>query len=460
MKSVLLITYHFPPDTAVGGFRCQKFAKYLPECGWTPYVLTVLEHYHPRRDPGRLRDVGGTLIYRTRVLPSPLTALLGIRNILLRAVGRSDVLESRLEANARMTFDERNRVKESLVDRLRRFVRSLGRLPDNQIGWVPPGVIAGVRLIRRHGIEGVLTSGPPHSAHLIGFWLKRLSGVRWIADLRDPWVGSPQAPLGSRSALSDWLEARMERAVVRAADHIVLLTERSRESFTRRYVDQPPGKFVTITNGFDPEDFSTLPVISPEPIFTIVHAGTLYYRRSPRALLAAVASLVERGRIPADDIQVVFAGEIADGHDVVSLSASDPLIKVVRTTGPLSHMEALTWMRRADLLCLFAQGQPEQIPAKAFEYLAAGPPILAITGEGATTDLITKAGGEAVPDEPWAIEEAVHQHYLHYRAGFRPATLASPWTREEIRDLDRRRLTARLAGRLEEDLVPPREAGS
>jgi glycosyltransferase involved in cell wall biosynthesis len=111
----------------------------------------------------------------------------------------------------------------------------------------------------------------------------------------------------------------------------------------------------------------------------------------------------------------------------------------------VSHQEALGWMLRADLLCLFAQGQPEQIPAKAFEYLAAGAPILAITGEGATGDLVLKSGGSVVPDEPWAIADAIHQHYLS-RAGVACAHGATrPWTRHEVRAYDRRTLTSRLA---------------
>jgi glycosyltransferase involved in cell wall biosynthesis len=454
MKNVLLVSYHFPPDAEVGGFRCQKFAKYLPRHGWTPHVLTVREHYHLRQDPGRLRDVGGVRVHRTRMLPGPLTAMLSARNALLRVTGRSDVLERRREANAALSFDQRDRSDDNLSARLRRLLLSSGRMPDSQVGWVPLALVAALRLRRRHTLHAVLTSGPPHSAHLVGLWLKRLTGIRWIADLRDPWVGSPQVPLGLRSDVSDRIEARMERAVVHAADRLVLLTDRSREAFRRRYPAQPSDKFVTITNGFDAEDFASLPPIRPEPAFTLVHAGTLYHRRSPRAFLTALANLVERGTIPRGDIQAIFAGEVADGHDVGRLTASGPLAGVVRVTGSLSHHEALAWMRRADLLCLFAQGQAEQIPAKAFEYLAAGPPILAITGEGATTDLITKTGGGAVPDEPWAIEEAVHQHYLHYRAGFRPATLVSPWARDEVRDLDRQHLTEQMAELLGSRVAP------
>jgi glycosyltransferase involved in cell wall biosynthesis len=419
MKQVLLVSYHFPPDASVGGFRCQKFAKYLPAHGWTPQVLTVRERYHPLQDAGRLRDIARVEIHRTRMLPSPLTVLLGARNALLRALGRGDLLDRRLAANARMTFDQRDRPTEGLAARLRRLVLSTGRMPDNQVGWVGPAVLTALRLRRRRSIRA------------------------------DPWVDSPQVPAGLRSGLSDRLEARMERAVIRAADHVVLLTDHLRDSLRQRYPEEPAEKFVTITNGFDGQDFAALPPIAPEPVFTVVYAGTLYYRRSPQALIAALGALVASGRIPRADIQVVFAGEIADGHDIAGLAASGPLAGVVRITGSLPHAEALAWMRRADLLCLFAQGQMEQIPAKAFEYLAAGAPILAVTGEGATSDLIVKAGGTAVPDEAWAIEEAVHQHYLRYRAGFRPAALASPWTREEIGHLDRQRLAGRLAAVLE-----------
>lgn len=446
MRSVLFVSYHFPPDASVGALRPQKFAKYLPEYGWTPHVLTVHERYHPARDPSRLEDVGAARVSRTRALPSPWMAALGARAALFRALGRGHVISEKAQRNSLMTFAERDLVRSDLRGRLRSLVLSLGRMPDDQVGWLVPGVARGLRILKREPIEAVVTSGPPHSCHLIGLWLKRLTGKRWIAELRDPWVGNPGKPRSFRTSLSDRLEARMERAVVRAADAVVLLTDRSRDAFVRRYPAEPSGKFVTITNGFDAPDFERLGPVAREPVFTIAHVGTLYFQRSPRAFLAAVSSLIRDGRIPAASVRLVFAGDVADGH--LPEAPGPDLAGVLTVTGRVSHREALAWMCRADLLCLFAQGQPDQVPAKAFEYLAAGPPILAVTGEGATGDLVLKSGGSVVSDEPWAIAEAVHQHYLAWRAEGRASRPERPWSRAESRPFDRKALTGRLASLL------------
>jgi glycosyltransferase involved in cell wall biosynthesis len=443
MKKVLVVTCHFPPDASVGALRPQKFVKHLPELGWTPHVLTVEERYHSALDPSRLADVRSARVLRTRVLPSPWGVLLGARGALFRAFGRGRALEARADRNVRMSFQERDRVSDGLGSSLRRVVLSLGRLPDDQIGWLLTGVIHGLRIVRRESIDALLTSGPPHTAHLIGFWLKRLTGRRWVAELRDPWVDNPGKPRSFRSTLSDRLDARMERAVVRAADVVILLTDRSRDSFLRRYPGEAAGKFVTLTNGFDADDFEALGSTARDPGFTIAHVGTLYFRRSPKALFEAVASLVREGKIPASSLRVVLAGEIADGHlaEVAATGLGDMIV----ATGRVSHEQALAWMLRADLLCLFAQGQPEQIPAKAFEYLAAGPPVLAITGEGATGDLVLKSGGLVVPDEAWAIADAIHQHYLARAVVRASRRVTQPWLREEVRAYDRRALTGQLA---------------
>ena len=178
MRSVLLVSYHFPPDASVGALRPQKFVKYLPELGWTPHVLTVHERYHPALDPSRLEDVGPVQVSRTRVLPSPWMAALGARAALFRALGRGHVIAEKAQRNDQMTFAERDQVGSDLRGRLRRLVLSLSRMPDDQIGWLVPGVARGFRIVKREPIDAVVTTGPPHSCHLIGLWLKRLTGRR------------------------------------------------------------------------------------------------------------------------------------------------------------------------------------------------------------------------------------------------------------------------------------------
>lgn len=445
MKNVLLVSYHFPPDREVGAFRCQKFAKYLPEFGWTPHVLTVKERHYRHRDPTRLSDVAAVRITRTGMLPSPLSGLVAARAGVLRTFGRSVAVPDGPEAGAGTPALE----PESPGTGLRRLLVSLGRLPDDQIGWLPSAVASGLRICRRHDIRAIVSTSPPHTVHLVGLVLRRLTGIRWVADFRDPWVGNPGKPLSHRTVMSDRIDSRLERAVVRTADSVALLTERLRTSFLGRYPDEPANKFHSIYNGFDADDFSAVGAVSRNGAFTIAHVGSLYYRRSPRAFLTSVANLVGQGRIPRSDIRVVFVGTAGDGQQPDG-GQSLGLLDIVQMTGDVSHREALAWMCRADLLCLFAQDQAEQIPAKAFEYLATGSPILAVTGDGATADLITKAGGTVVCDEPWAIEDAVYRQYLKHRAAPRPPAVDRPWTREEVRPYDRRVLTGQLATLLDD----------
>jgi glycosyltransferase involved in cell wall biosynthesis len=442
-RRVLLVSFHFPPDAGVGGLRCQKFAKYLPAYAWTPHVLTVRERYYPRVDPSRFRDVQNTAIWRTRAWPSPRIAALAVRAALLRALGRGNVTMERQEKHSRITLTERNRVRPGRWAALRRTLLSFASLPDDQVGWLAPGLAQALRVHRRERVEALVTSGPPHTAHLIGWWLKRLTGVRWIADFRDPWTWNEGKVRSTRSVLSDRTEAWMERRVVEAADHVVLVTDRLREEFAHAYEHVPAAKFTTIWNGFDADDFDDhigRPTGGP---FTIAHVGSLYLRRSPAAFLTAVRDLIRQRRIPPEDLRILFAGEFADGCQVDGLVASLGLSRVAAVSEPVPHREAVGLMQRADLLLLSAQCPTYQVPAKTFEYLAAGPPILAIAEEGAAADLVRKTGGWVSADDPAMLAEVVHQAYLSHHSE-RESRPAQPWKRPGVQAYERRCLTGDL----------------
>jgi glycosyltransferase involved in cell wall biosynthesis len=450
MKRVLLVSFHFPPDAGVGGLRCQKFAKYLPLYDWTPHVLTVREQSYSRVDPSRSDDVRSVAVSRTGVWPSPRIAALSARAGLLRTIGQGRNVEARQERHARTTFTQRNTLRPGRWAGLRRTVLSLGSLPDDQVGWLLPGLTAALRICRQERIAAVVTSGPPHTAHLIGWWLKRLTGVRWVADFRDPWTGNEGKPRPMRSALSDRLEAWMEGRVVAAADHVVLVTARLCDEFTDRYPHLPAAKFTTIWNGFDADDFE--PHSADQPVqgpFTIAHVGSLYLRRSPSAFLTAVSDLLRQGRMRPDDVRVVFAGEFADGCQVDRLVPALGLSAIVTVTDPIAHRDAIGLMVRADLLLLFAQCPPYQVPAKTFEYLASGPPLLAITDGGAAADLVKKTGGWVSADDPAMLAEAVHHAYLSHGADRTSRRAVTPWRRPGVQAYDRRRLTGQLVTLLE-----------
>jgi glycosyltransferase involved in cell wall biosynthesis len=161
-----------------------------------------------------------------------------------------------------------------------------------------------------------------------------------------------------------------------------------------------------------------------------------------------VAGLLRDGRLPRTRLRIVFVGDIGDGHDVQTLLPELGLTDVVQVLAPVPHVEALRWMRRADVLLLLVQDQPDQIPAKTFEYLAAGSSVLAVGGEGAMADLVHKVGGYVVNDDVAAIQGVIMECYRR-RQEEGPAAPSAPWTRPEVRAYDRRQITGRLVRLLE-----------
>jgi glycosyltransferase involved in cell wall biosynthesis len=447
VRKLLLISYHYPPGAAVGALRWRKFLKYLPESGWSAEVVTVRERFLPNQDSSTVADVRTVPVWRTEVLPNPRSAALAARSILWRLTGRGSLATDRDARERGRSFESRQHPDSGRGAGLRRILLSLCWTPDEHLGWLPFGLWRGLAVCRRERFDAIVSSGPPHTAHLIALCLRRATGIRWIADFRDPWTENPATPSIIRSALSDRLNAFMERAVVRTADRVMATTDRLRNEFVRRYAAEPGEKFVTLWNGFDPDDFSTIPRPVRGDQFTVAHVGSLYFRRSPVWFLTAVAELIGEGHIPARELRVVFVGDLGGDHRPAALARALGLGSIVREVPVVGHAEAIQWMMRSDLLLLLAQDQPTQVPAKVFEYLASGRPILAVTGEGTSADLVRCAGGSVSRDDVAEIKDAIHRSYLRHVGAVDGGD--EPWKRGEIRLYDRRRLAADLARLLE-----------
>jgi glycosyltransferase involved in cell wall biosynthesis len=448
-KRVLIVAYHFPPDAEVGAIRAQKLVKYLPRCGWEPLVLTVDTHHNGRQDPTRLEDVMDAKIWRTGVLPNPRIVALAARRSLRRVLRSVDGPGTAPTEVADLPFEVKDAEATGIRAQLRRFFLSLCWLPDADIGWLPPALAQGLRILRRERPDAILTTSPPHTAHLVGLWLSRITGLPWIADFRDPWTSNPSKPRFVRSGLSDALDRRMERAVVRRARAVVVTTDRLRDQLVAKYKDVPATRFITAPNGFDPEDFATLPRIEPSASFLITHVGSLYYRRSALKFLEATAGLVRSGEIPLPDLRIVFVGDPPeDGRDFRDAVHALGLDGAVEWVGNVAQREALSWMLRSNLLLVFAQHYALQIPAKTFEYLASGAPILAVTEEGATADLISRLGGYVAHDAVAGITRVLRHCYVKHRTGT-TRRVAAPWFEARLSEFDRRRIAAQFATALD-----------
>lgn len=441
-RKILIVSYHFPPDAEVGGIRAAKFAKYLPEFGWKPYVLTVKDEYFKVRDYGRLKEVEGVTIMRTSMWPTVLGAALKIRRLILRPF-RS---EGSKKGSAPSGHSPSGPGKPGVARRsnLIRILDSIFELPDKWVGWTIPAVWAGYRLIRKERIPVIWTTSPVPTAALVGFILAKLTGARLVTDLRDVWFLHEGKPAGARTKLSDAIDRWLERKITYRSSKVICVTELHTGYLKERFRDLTANRFVTIFNGFDGADFNVEDSF-PEGNnrFVLSYLGTFYGRRTPNEFLQAVGQLVREQVIPKEKVEIRFIGDVreADGRPVEELVAENALEDCVWIQDKIPHRESIAEMKKAVVLLLFAPQQFLMIPAKAFEYLWAKREILCFAEDGATADLIRGTGGGVVvnPRNVDEIKQAVKKFYLSWKLGEKPVYKC------DISVFDRRELTRQLS---------------
>jgi glycosyltransferase involved in cell wall biosynthesis len=368
-RRLLIVTYHFPPSAASGAYRLLGFARHLPAAGWAVSVVAPPGLPWEPSDPALANRVPAG----TDVWPVPYPA-------------------GRWWAPAR-------------------------KLMGGYGAWLPAGLLAAARAARRARPAAVLTSGPPHVVHLIGLYLKRAWRLPWVADFRDPWVANELVRPEYRRG---WA-ARAERAVVRAADLVVANAPGAARTFARAY-PADRGKVVTLTNGFDPAD-PPPPAPPANGSVRVLHAGELYAGRDPRPYLDAVAALRAGGGPP---VRTCLIGRATPrgvaGFDLGEEVHRRGLGGAVDLRGQVPYAEALGEMRRADLLLLLdTPGRTEGVPAKVYEYMGSGRPVLALAEPGGDTAAVLRASGllhrVAPPKDVPAIGRALAELAAAVRAG-------------------------------------------
>ncbi|MDX1529993.1 MAG: glycosyltransferase, partial [Rhodothermales bacterium] len=318
-------------------------------------------------------------------------------------------------------------------ERVAQWVRANLFVPDARVGWVPFAVWQGRRVIAEEGIDAVLTSGPPHSVHLTGGLLQRLTGRPWIADFRDPWTDLAYYAALPQSAPTRALERALERAVLRRADRVVTVSPAWRD-LLRAKVERPDRAFRVIQNGFDPEDFGPPPEPSTDQ-FTVVHVGSLYGSRSPEALWEALSQLRHEGATPRLRLRLV--GRV--GAEVLAALTAQGLEPITEHVPYRPHREAVEEMQRATVLLLIMEPSRHErglITGKLYEYLAAARPVLGIGDpEGDATAILegTGAGVVFARDDRAAIIAYFRTRYAEWEQGRLPAgattEAAAPYSR-------------------------------
>lgn len=375
MKRVLMVAFHFPPLAGSSGIqRALRFVQHLPRFGWEPIVLTADPRAYEATSPDLLREI------------PPATV-----------VERAFALDTARHL--------------SLAGRYPGFLAR----PDRWMTWRFDAVRRGARLVRTLRPAAIWSTYPIATAHRIGAALARGSGLPWVADFRDPMVqdGYPEDP-------RTWASFNaIEQEALRRAARSVFTTPGAAARYRGRYPEVPPGRIAVLENGYDEESFAAVEraaaaagPIDPGAV-TLLHSGIVYpSERDPTQFFVALRRLLDSGRLGARRVRVVLR---ASAHDAFlrGQAARLRLEETVEIAPAIPYRAALEEMLRADgLLVMQAANCNEQIPAKLYEYLRAGRPVLGLTDAAGDTAAVLRDAGldDLAPlDDAAAIERALER---------------------------------------------------
>lgn len=377
IKDVLIIAYVFPPIAYVGTYRTLRFCKYLPESGWIPHVLTVNFMKDLDNDPSLLDQVPGCAkVYRT-----PIIDFWRKWNSYKRNRDRQS------RGAAKMPGSSGKESKKSGLSLVKKCIWELLTIPDHMVFWIPFALTKGAHILKGHdNIRVIYTTSPPHSEHITGLILSRMFHKPWIADFRDPMLDS--SGFTPASALRAWVDRKLERAIVRHAGTVIIISDYYRELMARRYPEHSH-KFITLPNGYDPTDYAEVPAERFEK-FTIIYSGSFYANRTPTFFLSGFHSWYKRkSREQQKNIQVIFYG--LPSPEIQGFVRKNSLESAILSPGLIPKKLLMPQLKGADLLLLiigFDQESRGTITSKLFEYLACRRPILAIMPEGNALDIL------------------------------------------------------------------------
>jgi len=363
MRHALFVAFHYPPESSSSGvLRTLKHTRYLGRFGWRVTVLTLDRKAYQVTD---------------------------------------SKLEEQIPPDVRVVRTPFIDVKKHLS--IHGSYPSFLAIPDRWSGWWPWAVAAGRRVLRGDPVDVVYSTSPHATAHLIALSLAGRAKLRWVADFRDPWYEEPPEP--ETTWLAQIAARRLERLVAGRADLIVASTTRLRNTLAARYSGKPTEKFIAISNGYDEADFTSVlvPSAPPPDEFLIVHAGSLSASfRDPRPLFEGVRRASRSGLVDPSRIRFRFLGGGPFGESLEMREAvkAAGLSSRVEFIPRVSYETSLAELSRASMLLLLQASSDtvDLVPAKLFEYLRVGRPVLALAPSGATAEVLSETGGGWVVD--------------------------------------------------------------
>lgn len=397
MKKVLIIAYYWPPAGGPGVQRWLKFVKYLPDFGIEPHVYVPQNPTYPIIDNELDKEVSDKLIIIKKKIfePYALASLFSKKN--------TQKISSGIIPHQR---------KQSLLQKMFLWIRGNAFIPDARVLWVKPSIKFLEKYIQENQIETIITTGPPHSLHLIGLGLKEKLEINWIADFRDPWttIGyHNELKLTTKSAQK---HKDLERKVLNTADVILVTSATTKKEF-QLLTKQP---IHIITNGYDVEKIVKIPL---DEKFTLAHIGSFLSQRNPRILWKCLKEIIKENKNFKADFQLKLIGAVS--QEVLDTIAEFRLESYVNNLGYVSHKEAVSHQRSSQVLLLIeidSEITKGIIPGKLFEYIVSERPILALGPENSDFETIIKSTNTGVfhqYDEYEELKQTLLEFYQKYK---------------------------------------------
>ncbi|MDG1870863.1 MAG: glycosyltransferase family 4 protein [Flavobacterium sp.] len=398
-KKVLIITYYWPPAGGPGVQRWLKFVKYLPKYGIQPIVYIPDNPTYPIIDNDLLKEVSDSaVILRSKIFEPYQLASFFSKN-------KTKKISSGIIPNTK---------KQSVLDKIFLWIRGNLFIPDARVFWVKPSVSYLEKYIVENNIETIITSGPPHSLHLIGLDLKKRLDVKWFADFRDPWttIGYHKSLLLSNYAAAK--HKQLEKEVMQTADEIIVTSKTTKTEF-QAITDKP---ITVITNGYDT---ALIPAQQLDTKFTLAHIGSFLSERNPQILWTALQELLIEIPSFKTNLEIKLIGAIS--QEVLTSITEYALDSYLNNLGYVSHSEAIGHQKKSQVLLLIEIDSDDTrsiIPGKLFEYMVSGRPIIAIGPKNSDfAEIITETNSGVFFEyaEKEKLKQVIVTYYNQYLVG-------------------------------------------
>lgn len=401
-KRVLIISYYWPPSGGSGVQRWLKFTKYLPSFGWKPIVYTPSNPEIPIADTGLYKDIPEQAEILKQPIWEPYTVykrFLGLK--------KSDRIQTGFLSEKK---------KNIWAENLSVWIRGNFFIPDARCFWIKPSVSYLSKWLKNNSVDAIISSGPPHSMHLIAYELRKQFNIPWIADFRDPWTKIDFYKDLKLTSWADSMHHKLEKKVVTTADALLVVGKSMKSDFEE--ITTKP--IHVITNGYDADDFDTLP--SPKDTrFSIVHVGSMVPSRNPIALFEALSELIHEDAGIERDLCIRLVGSV--DISIVQTIENFGLQSFLERVEYLPHEEVITEQKRAAVLLLVLNktfSAKRIVTGKLFEYIAANRPILAIGDENSdAAEIIRETGTGHIFDHnaKERIKKAIVNLYDDWKSG-------------------------------------------